>query len=121
MIAEDDGVTVAHLGNILTDSGYVPLAVASGEEAIQRAAEARPDLVLMDIRLRGEMDGIEAAEQIHARFGIPVVYLTALPDDESLRQARSAHSSGYIGKPFTLEELRSTIEIALHPDPWSPF
>jgi CheY-like chemotaxis protein len=78
LIAEDDGIIAARLQSILTKMGYtVPTVVASGEEALRQAAEAPPDLALMDIGLAGNMDGIQAGGQMHARWGIPLIYLTA--------------------------------------------
>jgi len=99
----------------LRELGYVVPAIAlSGEGAIQRAAETQPDLVLMDIRLSGQMDGIEAAEEIGARFDIPVVYLTGYADDSTVERAKLSEPFGYIVKPFESRELQSAIEVALH-------
>ena len=115
LIAEDESIVALDLENRLESLGYSVAAVAaSGEEAIQQAAETRPDMVLMDIRLKGDMDGIEAAQEIRARFDIPVVYLTALADDDTLRQAKITEPLGYVLKPFEDRELYKTIEIALH-------
>ncbi len=115
LIVEDESIAALDLENRLESLGYSVAAVAaSGEEAIQQAAETRPDMVLMDIRLKGDMDGIEAAQEIRARFDIPVVYLTALADDDTLRQAKITEPLGYVLKPFEDRELYKTIEIALH-------
>ena len=115
LIVEDESIVALDLENRLRNFGYsVPGVAASGEEAIQKAAETRPDMVLMDIRLKGDMDGIKAAQEIRARFDVPVVYLTALADDDALRQAKITEPFGYILKPFEDGELRKTIEIALH-------
>ena len=93
LIAEDDGIVAAWLQSILTELGYaVPEMVASGEEAVRQAAETRPELVLMDTRLTGDMDGIEAGGQIRARLDIPVVYLTAHLDETLLQRAMPAES-----------------------------
>ncbi|MFH1954289.1 MAG: response regulator [Pseudomonadota bacterium] len=92
----------------------MPAVVFSGEETIEKAAEMHPDLVLMDIRLKGEMDGIEAAEQIRARFHIPLVYLTACANGESLQRVKVSEPFGYILKPFEERELHGSIEIALY-------
>jgi len=73
----------------------------------------RPDLVLMDIRLKGDMDGIEAAEEIIARFDIPIVYLTALADENTLQRAELTKHYGYVGKPFDERELQTVIEKAI--------
>ena len=114
LIVEDEGIVALDLANRLRRMGYSVLAtVASGELAIEKATEVCPDLVLMDIRLRGNMDGIESAEAIRTRFDIPVVYLTTLADDDTMRRAEMTHPAGYITKPFEDEELRVTIDAAL--------
>jgi CheY-like chemotaxis protein len=114
LIVEDESIVVLDLEHRLTTLGYAVCAcAASGKGAIQQAADRRPDLVLMDIRLRGEMDGIEAAKAIRARFDIPVVFLTALADEDSLKRAESAAPYGYVYKPFEDTELQSAIELAL--------
>lgn len=117
MIVENEGIVVLDLRHRLRHMGYsVPAVAASGEEAIQKAIEVRPDLVLMDIRLKGAMNGIEAAEVIHTQLGIPVVYLTALGDKDTIRQATDTSGAcGYIGKPFDEVELHTTIERSLGP------
>jgi diguanylate cyclase (GGDEF)-like protein/PAS domain S-box-containing protein len=89
-------------------------AAVSGEEAIQKAEAHRPDLVLMDIMLDGPMDGIQAAEIIRTRFGIPVIYLTAYGDGPTLERAKVTEPFGYILKPFEERELHGHIEIALY-------
>ena len=115
LIVEDEPITALDLRARLETLGYaVPAIAASGKEAIGQAAEIRPDLALMDIRLAGDMDGITAAEIIRARFNIPVVYLTAYSDDETLQRAAITEPFGYLLKPFSERELRTTIEVALH-------
>ncbi len=115
LIVEDDNITVMELRERLQGFGYgVSGAAAYGEEAIEKAEETRPDVVLMDIRLKGDMDGIEAAEQIRARFDIPVVYLTAYTDEDTLQRAKVTEPYGYILKPFQERELYITIEVALY-------
>jgi PAS domain S-box-containing protein len=115
LIAEDDGIIAARLQSILTKMGYiVPAVVASGEEAVRQAAETPPDLALLDIRLAGDMDGIQAGAQLRARWGIPLVYLTAYMDDNLLQRARATEPYGYLVKPIQDRELRATIEIALY-------
>ena len=88
--------------------------VASGEDAVRKAGENRPDLVLMDIMLKGEMNGTEAAEQIQDRFNIPVVYLTAYSDPTTLERAKVSEPFGYVLKPFEERELHLAIEMALY-------
>lgn len=114
LVVEDEGVVAEDIQVSLGDLGYEVTAMAkSGEEAIEKAGETRPDLVLMDVHLHGAMDGIEAAQCIHAELGIPIVYLTAFSDDEMLARAKVAEPFGYLIKPYRERELHSTIEIAL--------
>lgn len=114
-IVEDEPLVSTTLEKRLQVMGYVVAALSSsGEEALDAIAHSHPDLVLMDIHLQGDMDGIETAEQIQSRFEIPVVYLTASSDDESLQRARVTNPFGYLLKPFSERELRVTIEIALY-------
>jgi CheY-like chemotaxis protein len=115
LIAEDEGIVALDIRGRLERLGYaVPAVVASGEEALKGAAETRPDLVLMDIRLSGPMDGIEAAEAIRGRLDIAVLYLTALSDDETMRRAEKTQPCGYITKPIDGQELRTAVERALN-------
>jgi signal transduction histidine kinase len=115
LIVEDESVATWYLEEALEIIGHqVVASVVSGEEAIQLAQETHPDLVLMDIRLQGEMDGIVAAEQIYSEFDIPVVYLTAHADDSTLSRAIITNPFGYLIKPFQEREVHTTIEMALH-------
>ena len=115
MIVEDEWTVAEDIKISLQNLGYTISSVtSSGKEAIQKAEEDRPDLVLMDIVLQGEMDGIEAANQIRSRFNIPIVYLTAYADDKVLERAKITEPSGYIVKPFINEDLKIAIEIALY-------
>ena len=99
----------------LEKMGYrVPVVVASGEEAIESTLDSTPDLVLMDINLQGKMDGVEAAERIRALHQVPVIYLTAYSNDQTLARAKITEPFGYLLKPFEERELQTTIEIALH-------
>jgi CheY-like chemotaxis protein len=114
MVVEDEGIVALNIQGNLEALGYdVPVVVASGEEAIEEAKRTRPDLVLMDIMLEGEMDGVEAAQQIRTRFDIPVVYLTALADDKTLERVKMTAPYGYLLKPFDERELHAAIEVAL--------
>ena len=114
LIAEDTRIVALDIQSRLRDWGYaVPAVVSSAEDAIREAAETRPDLVLMDIKLKGEMDGIEAAAHIKAQFGIPVIYLTAYLDKDTLQRASDTEPLGYVTKPFEERELCTTIEMAL--------
>ena len=115
LIVEDEAVVALDLRKRLTQLGYeVVETVGLGELAVQRAAQDRPDLILMDIRLRGEMDGIEAAEIIRRQLNLPVVYLTAHADEATVSRARVTEPFGYILKPFDERELRTIIEMALY-------
>lgn len=115
LIVEDETITAMALRATLEAMGYaVPATVPTGEEAIERARALRPDAVLMDIRLKGRIDGIAAAETIRNEVGSPIVYLTAYSDPETLRRARVTEPYGYIVKPYNENELRAVIEIAVH-------
>ncbi|VVB88280.1 Chemotaxis protein CheY [uncultured archaeon] len=115
VVVEDERIVAEHIREILENLGYSIVAVASsGEKAIKEAEEKHPDLVLMDIVLKGEMDGIEAAKQIRMHYDIPVVYLTAYSDEKILERAKITDPFGYIIKPFNERELQINIEIALY-------
>jgi two-component system cell cycle sensor histidine kinase/response regulator CckA len=114
LIVEDEGIVALDLENRLEGLGYsVSGIAATGKDAIRKAAEMHPDLVLMDIRLRGDMDGIEAARAIQARSHIPVVYITALADQDTLQRSETTGHQGYVVKPLEDAELRVVIETAL--------
>jgi signal transduction histidine kinase len=115
MVVEDEGILAMDIQSKLESNGYqVPALATSGEEAVEQAAEVRPDLILMDIRLAGAMDGVEAAKLVRDRLNIPVVYLTANSDDATLQRAKMTGPFGYLLKPFSAKELYTTIEIALY-------
>ncbi len=115
LIVEDEGVVAKDIQGRLERLGYAVVGIAySGDEAVETAGRLSPDLVLMDIKLRGDMDGIEAARQIRDSFNIPVIYLTAYTDDMTLKFAKIAEPYGYIVKPFGDRELHSNISMALY-------
>src|SRR3989304_10561163 len=115
MIVEDERIVARKIHKSLEKLGYDVCALApTGEEAVQKAGETRPDLILMDIVLKGTMDGIEASEQIRRLFNIPVVYLTAYANEKVFQRAKITEPYGYILKPFEDKELYIAIEIALH-------
>ena len=115
LIVEDERIVAADISARLKQMGYQPVGqAASGEKAIALAGELRPDLVLMDIRLEGEMDGIAAANEIRQRFHIPSVFLSAYSEETTIQRAKLAEPFGYILKPFEGRELRATIETALY-------
>ena len=115
LIVEDEGFVAGDVQNRLTAQGYdIAGWVVSGEEALAEVEARSPDLVLMDIHLKGTLDGIEAAEQIRKKYDVPVVFVTALADDDTLNRAKIADPFGFILKPFSERELHTTIEIALY-------
>ncbi|MDM8552433.1 diguanylate cyclase [Desulfobacterales bacterium HSG2] len=114
LIVEDEFIVANDIRNSLHAMGYVVTGIAaSGEKAIRKAESEKPDLVLMDIMLRGEMNGIEAAKHIHSQFNLPVVFLTAYADPRIIEQAKAAKPFGYLIKSYEDRQLRVTIEIAL--------
>jgi diguanylate cyclase (GGDEF)-like protein len=113
-IVEDESIVAMDLRQKLVGNGYGILGIAStGEEAVKRVLELKPDLVLMDIHLRGEMDGITAAAIIQEAANIPVIYLTAFADTSTLTRAKITGPYGYILKPYEERELEVNIEINL--------
>jgi two-component system response regulator AtoC len=115
LIVEDEFIVARDLKKRLAQFGYeVAGTVASGEEAIIAAEERRPDLVLMDIMLEGNIDGIEAAKSIRDKLNIPVIYLTSHSDDVLLQRAKVTSPFGYLIKPFEVRELQATLEMALY-------
>jgi PAS domain S-box-containing protein len=113
LLVEDESLVAKDIVNMVRSLGYSVLAVVStGEEAIALAEKSQPDIVLMDIVLKGEVDGIEAARRIWEEFSIPVVYLTAYADEATLQRAKVTEPFGYIIKPFDERELQTTIEMA---------
>lgn len=114
MVVEDERIAALGIRTQLQSMGYlVPAVVSYGEDAVHQAAELHPDLILMDVRLKGEMDGVEAARRIQAESDIPVVYVTASADPDILRRATSTATFGYVLKPYEERELQATIEMAL--------
>ncbi len=115
LVVEDEKIVALGIKKMLKNMGYlVPSIASSGKEAISKAEITFPDLVLMDIMLKGDMDGVEAAEQIRQLFDVPVVYLTAYSDEKILARAKRTKPYGYIIKPFEENSLHATIELALH-------
>lgn len=115
LIVEDEIIVAEDIKRSLQNLGFsITSIVSSGEEAIKIAKEKNPDLVLMDIVLKGKIDGIMAAEQIRTKFEIPVVFLTAYADDKTLKRAKVTEPFGYIIKPFKEKELQISIEFSLY-------
>ena len=114
LLVEDESTVALDIKNILESSGYeVPFIASRGEEAVKKAVKLRPDLVLMDITLKGSMDGIEAASKLII-LNIPVVYLTANSDNLTLKRATKVPTYGYIVKPYNQKELITTVEMAIN-------
>jgi CheY-like chemotaxis protein len=115
MIVEDENIVAMGIKSKLESLGYsVPCTASSAEDAIRKADLFYPDLVLMDILLKGEGDGIVAGDYIRKNFNIPVIYLTAYTDEDTLERAKLTDPAGYISKPFKVEDIHTNIEIALH-------
>ena len=115
LVVEDDAVARLDIQAALERAGYAIVGMAaSGEEAIRLADSLNPDLVLMDIRLEGPMDGVEAANEISRRFDIPIIFLTVYADDETLHWAKISGPFGYLLKPVDHKELKSAIEVGLY-------
>lgn len=115
MVVEDEGIVARDLQNSLEDLGYSVVDVLStGEDAILKAGELRPDIVLMDIMLRGNVDGVTATSEIQGKYDIPVVYITSHSDIATVDRVKRTQPFGYIVKPFRHGELKSVIEIALY-------
>ena len=114
LVVEDEGVIGRDVQNTLVQLGYVvPDVARTGEEALDLVSRIGPDLVLMDIRLSGELDGIETAARIKDEHGAPVIFLTALADHETIARAKATEPYGYLLKPFNDRELQSTVEMAV--------
>lgn len=122
LVVEDERITAEDIRAGLKFAGYkVPTVCSTGEDAVQQAGRLEPDLILMDIKLEGEMDGIEAAAQIKKSHDIPVIYLTAYSDEETVERAKLTEPSGFLvkgqgllSKPFDENELHAAIEITLY-------
>ena len=115
LVVEDETVVSLDVQDRLVALGYeVTGAVARGEDALAQVEASRPDLILMDVRLKGAMDGITAGEEIHRRWRLPVVYLTAYSEDSTLQRAKLTEPFGYVIKPFEDREIKSVIEMALY-------
>jgi PAS domain S-box-containing protein len=115
LLVEDERIVALDLQARLQRLGYAVAGIAAtGEEALKAAIETRPDLALVDIRLKGEMDGIEVAGQFRKRLSVPVIFLTAYADAATVERAKRTEPLGYLIKPFQEEELITSIELALH-------
>jgi DNA-binding NarL/FixJ family response regulator len=114
LIVEDDTIIAITIEGRLKEFGYKVVGRAStAQDAIKKTIDLEPDLVLMDIHLKGPVDGIEAAKTIYGIYNIPVVYLTAFSDENTLERAQKTSPFGYIVKPFNDSTLKTTIRLAL--------
>jgi len=115
LIVEDDQEVAKSLEMRLKKMGFSVVGREdTGETAVKKADELRPDIILMDIELAGKMDGVQAADQIRKKYHIPVIYLTAICDTRTLERVGATAPYGYLLKPFKDDELRTAVEIALH-------
>lgn len=115
LIVEDEFITVQDIRSSLKRLGYTVCGVAdSGEAAIQQAGDLRPDVILMDVVLKGHMDGIETTQHLLSKYDIPIIYLTAYSDAKTLERAQLSESFGYLLKPFRDRELDANIHMALY-------
>lgn len=114
LVVEDDSAVADLIARYLKRLGYdVAACVATGEEAIAQAERTHPDLALMDIALHGELDGVETAQRLRTRFDVPVVFLTGLADDVTVKRSQEAKAFGYLLKPFRQDDLKGSIDLAL--------
>ena len=114
-IVEDEAIVANDIRETLKSLGYtVPGIAKSGELALEKVKEAKPDLILMDIHLAGQLDGVETAGKIHVLYNIPVIYLTAYADKVLLERAKVTEPYGYVIKPYDERELHSVIEMSLY-------
>lgn len=115
LVVEDEIIVSKDIQNSLKRLGYsIVGSAASGEKAIEAALKEKPDLILMDIMLKGDMNGIEAAEKIKEKVNIPIIFLTAYAEDSTLSKAKMVEPYGYILKPFKEIDLKTAIEVAIY-------
>ena len=123
LVVEDEGITAKDIKNSLEKADYNVVAVlTNGEDAVKFSEEKKPDLVIMDIKLDGKLDGVDAAQIIESKFGIPIIYLTSYSDKNTIERVKSTHPSAFIvkepfeflHKPFEENELYTAIDIILY-------
>lgn len=114
LISEDEVIIAEDLAASLEDLGYTTCAIDSGQDTIDRIRETKPDLVLLDINLGGNNDGVDIGSRIRQEFNIPFIYLTAYADRATIDRAKKTEPDGFLVKPFDEKSLRSAIEIALY-------
>jgi CheY-like chemotaxis protein len=117
LIVEDENIIALDIRAMLEDLGYrVSAVVSSGEDSIKKASKMKPDLVLMDVKLKGNLDGVSAGQEIFKQFQIPIVYLTAYSDQATVKKIsddKSGKSPSVINKPFDERELQTVIDTTL--------
>ncbi len=114
LIVEDEMVIAANISLQLTELGYeVTGILPRGEEALSQIKIERPDILLLDIRLKGEMDGVETAQEIQRYYNIPIIYLTANADEAHFNRAKETHPYAFISKPFKKLDLQRAIELTV--------
>jgi signal transduction histidine kinase len=114
LIVEDERLVAQDIAQILEDEGYEICAISSdGEKAIKKMVEFSPDLALLDIQIKGNIDGVDVAKFIQSFYDIPIIYLTAFSDPETLKRAQATNPMGYVVKPFRREQLLTSVKIAL--------
>ncbi|GAB3199015.1 DNA-binding LytR/AlgR family response regulator [Pontibacter aydingkolensis] len=114
LISEDEVIIAEDLAASLEELGYTTCAIDSGQDTIDRIRETQPDLVLLDINLGGDQDGVDIGHRIRQEFDIPFIYLTAYADHATIDRAKKTEPDGFLVKPFDEKSLRSAIEIALY-------
>src|SRR5659263_4883 len=114
LVVEDESIVALEIQDRLMGFGYLAVIASSGEEAIKKAGQFHPDIVLMDIMLKGGMDGIEAAGRIRKSMDVPIIYLTAYSDENTLQRAKNTAPFGYLIKPFQARELNVSLDMALY-------
>lgn len=114
LVVEDEAIIAMDIQFLLRKLGFSQLEVVdTGEESVRKVAVEKPHLVLMDIKLKGELDGIDAAKQIFFEYNVPVIYITAFGDEKTIERANGSARFGFITKPFEETELQTTIQSAL--------
>ncbi|VXD25604.1 hypothetical protein PL8927_900005 [Planktothrix serta PCC 8927] len=114
LIVEDELIAAESIARSLRKQGYIVIArINSGEKALEQVAKNIPDLILMDIHLRGELDGIETAKRIQEQYPIPIVYITAYSDTSTIERTQETNPYGYLIKPFKPQDVINAVEKAL--------
>ena len=115
LLVEDEQIVAKFIEKQLIGAGYRVLAsITKGDEALENVRNLKPDVVLMDIKLVGGMDGIEAADLIRKNYQTPVIFLSSLTDDESFQRAKMAEPFGYLVKPIDIKEFKRVVDMALY-------